>query len=224
MKLHGSWKIWYPVFANDFDTDGRAFIPEVWAQESLMVLEENLLAANLIHRDFENEIAQFGDVVNTRQPGKFQIRRKVDSDTITKQPATAERIQVKLDQHPHVSFIIYDGEQSKSMKDLYNTYLVPAIQALARGIDSIVLAQKYGFLANPVGRLGTDLTKATIADLMKTMDENLVPPGPRYGLIPPEQKEQILNIASFSDADKFGDGGTAIREGSIGNLLGIILQ
>ncbi|MEX0827859.1 MAG: hypothetical protein WD005_02800, partial [Haliea sp.] len=50
-----------------FDND--AFVPEVWAQEGLAILEENMVAANLVHRDFENQIASFGDVVNTRRPG-----------------------------------------------------------------------------------------------------------------------------------------------------------
>lgn len=50
-----------PQHANDND----AFVPEIWAQEGLAILEENMVAANLVHRDFENEIARFGDVVNT---------------------------------------------------------------------------------------------------------------------------------------------------------------
>ena len=37
-----------------------------------------MVIANLVHRDFENEIRQFGDVVHTRRPGTFQIRRKAD--------------------------------------------------------------------------------------------------------------------------------------------------
>jgi hypothetical protein len=48
----------YPQHAND------AFIAETWALEGLAILEENMVAANLVHRDFENEIARFGDVVN----------------------------------------------------------------------------------------------------------------------------------------------------------------
>ena len=36
-----------PVFVNDND----AFIPEIWAQEGLLLLENNLVAAQLVHRD-----------------------------------------------------------------------------------------------------------------------------------------------------------------------------
>ena len=44
-----------------------------------------MVIADLVHRDFENEIRQFGDVVNTRRPGTFQIRRKA---TGTRWPRT----------------------------------------------------------------------------------------------------------------------------------------
>ena len=46
---------WKPVYAND----NEALIPEVWAQEALMVLDKNLVAANLVHRDFEDDVADF---------------------------------------------------------------------------------------------------------------------------------------------------------------------
>ena len=59
-------------YANDND----AFVPEQWVYEGLRQLEENMVIAQLVHRDFENEVAQYGDVVNTRRPGEFKIRRK----------------------------------------------------------------------------------------------------------------------------------------------------
>ena len=66
---------WVPVFDNSVD----AYIPELWAQESLMILEANMVMAGLVHRDFENEIAEFGDIVNTRRPQKFEAKRKTDN-------------------------------------------------------------------------------------------------------------------------------------------------
>ena len=49
-----------------FANDNEAFIPERWAQEGLALLQENMVMANLVHRDFESEVREFGDVVNTR--------------------------------------------------------------------------------------------------------------------------------------------------------------
>lgn len=52
------------VYANTVDP----FIPEWWANESLAILEEQMVIGNLVHRDFEEVVANVGDVVNTRRP------------------------------------------------------------------------------------------------------------------------------------------------------------
>jgi len=222
MSRHTHLTAWFPVFAsaNAFDTDNRAWVPEVWAQESLMVLEENLVYANMVHRDFEDEIKEFGDVVNTRQPGKFTARRKTDGNPIVKQPATATKVAVPLDQHMHTSFIIYDGELSKSMKDLVAEYLNPAIHSLARQIDAIVDAQKYQFLGNTVGDLETAPTKTEVIALQTKMNQQIIPPDGRWCVITTNTQGDLLGEQQFTDADKFGDDGSAIREGSIGRLYG----
>ena len=62
------------------------------------MLEGNLVMANMVHRDFEDQIAKFGDVVNTRRPGEFKIRRKKDGTTLVQQDAVATNVQVPLDQ------------------------------------------------------------------------------------------------------------------------------
>ena len=78
-------------FVACYENNLDAYVPELWAQEGLAILEENMVMANLVHRDFENEIAKFGDVVNTRKPGEFKIRRKTDGTTLTQQDATAHQ-------------------------------------------------------------------------------------------------------------------------------------
>ena len=135
MKVMKNGKSWQPVFANDND----AMIPEIWAQEALMILEANMVAANLVYRDFENEVASFGDTVNAHRPGSFVANRKVDGDAVTNQDASTTNVPVKLDQHLHVSFMIYDGEESKSFKDLVELYLKPALIAQSQGLDQVVL-------------------------------------------------------------------------------------
>lgn len=98
-------------------------------------LDENMVAANLVHRDFEDEIRNFGDVVNTRRPGEFKIKRKVDSMSLM-QRANTTNVRVPLDQGFYNSFTINEGEGSKSFEDLVDVYLLPSMQTIARGVDS----------------------------------------------------------------------------------------
>ena len=71
-----------------------AFIPENWANEGLAILEENMVMANLVSRDFEPEVRNYGDVVNTRRPGTFTITRKADGDTLVPETASATNVPV----------------------------------------------------------------------------------------------------------------------------------
>lgn len=204
------------AFANSVD----AFIPEVWAQEALMVLENNMVMGNLVHRDFENEIAQFGDVVNTRRPSKFSMSRKGVNDDVVEEDAVATNVAVPLNQHLYKSFIIKDGEESKGMTSLVNTYLTPAVISIAEGIDQILHMQTYRFLPNAVGAIGTTTAVSTVIDAREKLTTNLCPMSGRSLILTPTQEGHLLNIDAFTGAEKTGDAGTAIREGSLGRKLG----
>ncbi len=120
-----------------------------------MILEEEVVMANLVHRDFTDEIRDFGDVVNTRRPNKRVSQRKTDADSVTEQDVAAANVKVTLDQWHYNSFIIKDGEASKSFKDLVNEHLRPAVQAVGRGVDRSVVGQAHRFLAaGPARRVG----------------------------------------------------------------------
>ncbi len=215
--MNTSRKFFAPVYANDNDP----LVPELWAQESLAILEANTVACNLVHRDFENEIARFGDVVNTRKPSSFVGKRKVDGDNVTVQDATVTNVPVTLNQHMHVSFTIYDGEESKSFKDLVDYYLKPSMIGIANSMDQVVLSQMYRFMTTrAVGNLGTDLTKAVVIDAREALTTAKCPMMGRNLIITPNMEGALLNIQDFVNAEKVGDDGTALREGSLGRKFG----
>ena len=210
-----------------FDNDNEAFIPQLWAQESLVILENNIIAAALVHRDFENEIQQFGCVVNTRRPNTFKAARKTDSDCVTDQDAISTNVAVKLDQHLHTSFVIRDGEESKSFAVLREVYLEPALLSIAQMLDEIILGQTYQFLTldsgapNTVGQLGVPATKQTLIAVREKMNTNSVPQMGRNLLMTASTEADLLAVDALIGADKVGDDGTALREASLGKRFGI---
>jgi len=208
------------LFTALFDNALNAYDPEVWAQESLMVLENNMVMGNLVHRDFENEIKEFGDIVNTRRPNTFEMKRKGDNDDVENQDAIATNVQVPLNQHGHVSFLIRDAQMSRSFKDLATEFLNPALLAIAEGIDSTLLGQTYAFLGNSVGQLGTPITKSTFTALRALMNTNKVPMIGRSLVVGPNMEADALNIDDFVNANTVGDEGTAMREAHLGKKYG----
>jgi len=203
-----------------YDNALEAWNPELWAQESLVILEENMVVGNLVHRDFENIIAQYGEVVNTRRPGTFTAKR-VGSEGVTIQNATATPVLVPLNQQLHVSFMIRDAERAKSFADLVQEYLKPALLAEAQMVDRILLGQAYQFLAYRAGGLGaitSSNSKATVLDARKVMNDNKAL-APRNMIVTSSTETAILNTDLFISAEKVGDQGTALRTASIGTKL-----
>jgi hypothetical protein len=206
-------------YANDND----ALIPELWAQEGLAILEENMVMAQLVHRDFSMEVASFGDVVNTRRPSSFTAKRKTDADSVVNQDAVATNVQVPLDQHVYVTFTIKDGEASKSFQDLVELYLTPAAQEIASSVDRILCGQVHEFLTNNVGSLmemtGTN-AKSYLLQAREKMNVNKAYAGGRNMVLSPESETDLLETELFVSAEKRGDDGTALREASLGRVFG----
>lgn len=207
-------------FANNTD----AFNPERWAAESVYILNEEMKYGAMVHRDFEDEIAQFGETVHTRKVGGFSGKFKQnDLDDVEDQDVTATNIDVQLNQRVYVSFILGDGARSMSFKNLVDEYLREAIIAQTRRIDQVVGAQAYRFLGNASGGLGT-MTAANVHDRMLDMREvfnNLKVPEQNRWLALASRSETLAQKADiFKSAERIGDGGRALREASLGRLAG----
>jgi len=131
-----------------------AYTPEVWAIESLMVLRNNLVMARLCHRDFDNVVAQAGDVVNTRKPTKLTAQTWSgiggvatanqpldDRSELSVETLQAQTLSVTLDKLKYTSFIVEDKESALSIKNLRDEYIIPAMDPLAEAVDDDLVSE-----------------------------------------------------------------------------------
>ncbi len=206
-----------------FDNSVTAYVPQMWANESLMILEENMVAANLVHRDFSPIVADYGDTVNTRRPASFISIRKTANDDVTDQDATATNVPVVLNQLAHVSFVIRDAQASLAFKDLVAEFLRPAMIAQAKLVDQVILSQYAQFLGNAVGGLGS-LSSSNVKDRMllsrQVMNTNLAPENTRNLLWTSVSETAALANELFISAQQVGDGGNALKNATLGRKLG----
>lgn len=206
-------------FANDND----ALIPEVWAVEALRVLGSHMVMGQLVNRDYSDQVASFGDVVNTSRPADFKGKRKTDADDVVDQDAVSPNIPVPLDQHIHVSFVIKDGERSKSLPDLIKRYLEPAAREMAETIDRVLTGQVARLSANERGILDEmDSTNAAdfILDAHTEMNINRAPKTGRNLVLGPRAEGEALKADIVVSTEKRGDAGTALRTASLGTIYG----
>lgn len=207
----------YKVYgANSVD----AFNPALWANEGLLQLQNNMVAANLVYKDFSPIVANFGDTVNAQRPQDFVAKRKGANDDITLQSANATNVPVVLNHLVHNSFIIRDVERSKAFVDLIDTFIVPSARAMAQYVDQVVCGQVMQFLGNMTGTLATVPTRGGIVDVRTKMNNLKVPHDGRSLLLSSATEGSLLKIDDFTNAQVIGDDGSALRNASLGKKYG----
>lgn len=201
----------------------QSYIPQLWANESLMILQENMVAARLVYRDFEPIVAGYGDTVNTRRPAKFLAVRKAIDDDVTEQNAVATNVAVVLNQLVHVTFVIRDAQASLAFKDLVTEFLKPAMIAQAKFVDTCILAQYAQFMANQNGQansLSTSNVRASMLNTRQTLNQNLAPQDTRNLIWTPISETTALSTDLFIQAQQVGDQGEALKNAVLGRKLG----
>lgn len=194
--------------------------PSVIAKEALMVLRNNMVFANLVHRDYSSEFsAKVGDTVTIRKPATFVANEFVEANGITVQDAKEGSVPVKLDKHLDVSFGITSKERTLSLEDFSEQILTPAMLPFAQKIDEY-LAGLYVDVPYVVGTAGTTpAAAADIANCGKVLNINKAPMSNRHCVIDPEAQAKLIVLDSFMEVDKAGTS-EALRNANLGRLLG----
>ena len=210
-----------------YDNDNSALIPDLWAREGVALLTETTVATRLVNRQFENEIREFGDVVNTRRPQRRQGRRRTDSDSYTVGDAKLTNVRVALDQWFYDSFVIRDAEASKSMQSLVQTHLLPAMQNIGRQIDRAILGRIHEFVdvgptkrAGRLGQLSSSNARDTLLQARQILNTNNCPMDGRMLVLAPTSETAFLKTDLFIQAQQRGDDGMALTKAQLGHILG----
>lgn len=193
--------------------------PDIIAREALMVLRNNAVMANLVHRDFSTEFAAVGDTITVRKPATFEAKEYTNS--ITLQDATEGSVSVKLDKHLDVSFAVTSKEMTLDIKDFSEQLLKPAMQAFADKIDAYLLGLAADVTQGVTYDPDTDSIRDKVVDARKYLTDAAAPLTDRRFVYGADIEADLLKTDLFLAADKVGDEGTALREASLGRKLGL---
>jgi N4-gp56 family major capsid protein len=173
------------------------FVAAVWSARLMANLNKNLVFAQpgVINRDYEGEIREFGDQVKINAIGRITKKsysKGVDIDT----PEELDSSQTTLivDQGDYYNFSVDDIDRVQARPDLMNGAMNEASYTLADGSDQylaglyaqVAAATTIGTASVPKADLGT-ASKAYdyLVDLGVLLDEQNVPSGGRWAIIPP---------------------------------------
>lgn len=194
---------------------GNTFLtPQIIANEALMVLQNNLVMANLVHRDYSDEFVKVGDTITVRKPAKFTAQNFTGS--IIRQDATEGSVAVAMDRHKDVSFPVSSKEMTLDIKNFSEQLIAPAMRALAQGIDEDILNEVANVTATVKGT--SDATNlADIANISKTLDLAKVPMDMRRLVLNPTHKYRYALTDNLSKVAYAGNGDT-LRNAELGRI------
>lgn len=196
--------------------------PTEVAGESLLALENNLVLANMVNRRFDPEFRKKGDTINIRNLSTYTAQEF--STTTSAQASSETAISLKLDHHLDTTVEVTSKELSLNVVDFRLQVLEPLLRAHAQKIDELI-AGLYIDIPYRSGSAGvTPATKATITNARKVLNVNKCPVSDRWLVIDPEADDKLLQLDGFTEADKVGDAGSALREGSLGRKLGFNIE
>lgn len=193
--------------------------PDIIAREALMVLRNNAVMANLVHRDYSDEFAAVGDTITIRKPATFTAN-EFNGSSITVQDATETGVPVKIDKHLDVSFAVTSKEMALDIADFSKQFLVPAMQAFADKVDKYLIGLEAS-ATNRVSHAEGAIAPKDMIEARKHLTQNAAPLADRRFVVGATAEADLLNSELFVSADKVGDEGTALREASLGRKYGM---
>lgn len=165
--------------------------PSMIAKEALMQLENNLVFANKVHREYAKEFkGGQGSTVSIRRPVKFATS---NGATLVKQDVEEKTTNIVVDQRKHVAWEFATQDLTLSIEDYSERYIKPAAITLAQTIDRS-LASLYSSVWNSVGTPGTTPANfAAVAAAAQRLDEMAVEMSDRCMTVNPAAAYAIAN-------------------------------
>lgn len=189
--------------------------PSMIAKEALMQLENNLVFANQVHREYAKEFTGGqGSTVSIRRPVKFNTS---NGATLVKQDVEEKSTNIVIDQRKHVGWEFSTQDLTLSIEEYSERYIKPAAITLANTLDRSI-ASLYRSVWNQVGSPGsTPASFANVAAVAQRLDEMAVDSDRRSLVTNPAARYAIagnqLTLGAVGDKTR-----SAYEQAMVGNI------
>lgn len=187
------------------------------AREALPMLSDNLVAPNLMYKDYSDTYQKQGDVIQVKRPNIFTANDFAVGGAISVQDLNQFPVYVNLDQIADVSVELTAREMAMNFEDFNAEILQPAIIAIGEKINSVglTLAKQVPYWTGTAGT--TPATLAPIADAMRILDTNKTPQSMRRAIWDEYANAELLQLDTLVEQDKAGTS-QALRESAMGRI------
>lgn len=159
--------------------------PALITKETLAILENNLVAAGKVNRQFENQFVKIGTTLTVRKPNRFKVTM---GPALQIQDISEPSTSITVSQQAHVDFQFSSQELTLTIEEYSERYCKPAAAELANTLDYSVLTN-FSSVFNEVGTPGAlPANFAALGAVGQRMDE---------GAVPQDGRVLILNPAAY---------------------------
>lgn len=157
---------------------------------------------------------------------QFASANKAENTDLSAQELTFTADKIDLDKHKAIYAKLERLAGAQANVQVQNEILVEMASELALQIDKDLIAQlKLASASAPdhildyTDTVGNVIAQADILEARRLLNLQKVPMANRYMLISPDKEKQMLSIASFVEADKYGSAQGLIN-GELGRIYG----
>jgi hypothetical protein len=193
------------------------YIVEQWTRDIQQPFDKTLQMAPLV-QDRSGLVSEGGDIVNIPFTAGVNARAKAASTNITYDSPEGAPVTLNIDKHYYVGVLIEDIAKVQGNYDLQAAFKERMMEALARQIDTDLLAL-YASAGTSVSG-GAAIDDADIISVVTAFDNANVPLTQRRGVIGANSKADLLGVNKYVAYDQTGKTGKAV-DGSTGLVASV---
>ena len=195
---------------------------DIIAKEAVMILDNECLMANLVHRGYEEEFSKkvngytVGETISIRRPTDFTVR---DGAVAATQDVVEGKTTFTVDKQKGVDFKFTSQDLTLQIGQLAERVIKPAMIQLANQIDRDVMAL-YKYVPNHVTIPSGGIDSfADFALAAARMDKIAIPGDNRHAVLTPTDTWAMLGSQTALYMQDVAKG--AYREAKLGRIGGI---
>lgn len=200
-------------------TTNAAIIPTIIAAQALGALKSNMTLAATVNRNYDNEVASYGNIVKIPVRGSLSVNDKAAGSDVTIQDPTTTALSVTLNKHKEVTFGEEDVSIMFSRPDSIAGYAEDAAIAILEQIEADLAGLYSGFSQSINAAAG--LSDANFREAQRLLNAAKAPQGMRYAHLHEDAYAEVMALDKVVNSDYQGpEGFTALQNGVAGKLYG----
>lgn len=212
------------------------FTPEIWSAQLLVNLHNSLVygSSSVVNRDYQGEIAQFGDTVRINAIGGVTVGdyTKDSNHTAAQVLSSAQQVLV-IDQAKFFNFEIDDIDNAQNNPKVMSGAMREAAFALGNAADAFLSGRLAGaltlggtpagnYLGNRDGVTATETHFENLVDMARKLDENNAPAEGRWAVVSPLVLAGLVKDARFTSFGTEANRAT-ISDRAVGTVAGFTI-